>query len=168
MKRFVCILIFIFAVVSIFSEEIVTRADGTKVILFDDHTWIVQNESDLGSLAKLTKQYSPLLRKGIKATDSEIQISCEMLSQGWKYTMPRPKSAQAAWGNGDGRTTWYNGFWHNSKTGLYSVSTPQKRESGLYLGDNQDSSNSWRNGGSPALPDVFMFLLSDTGGPAFR
>ena len=79
--------------------------------------------------------------------------------------MPIPKSRQAAWENGDGRTTWYNGYWHNIKTNLYSNTTLQKKESGLYLGDNQNSSNTWRNGGSPKKPDIFMFLLSDSGGP---
>ena len=29
--------------------------------------------------------------------------------------MPQPKSRQAAWGNGDGRTTWFYGFWDNEK-----------------------------------------------------
>jgi hypothetical protein len=88
-----------------------------------------------------------------------------MLEQGWKYTMPSPKSTKAAWGVSDGRTTWYNGWWHYSISNGYSDSTPKKSASGLYLGDGQNSSNTWKNGGSPRRPDVYMFLLSKSGGP---
>jgi hypothetical protein len=158
----------IFCRYSAFSEEIVTKADGTKVILFDDHTWAIQNTADIKKSIDLVKHFKSFLRQGIKASENDYQIACEMYSQGWKYTMPRPKSSQAAWGNNDGRTTWYNGHWYNSKTNLFSETTPQKKDSGLYLGDNQNSSNSWRNGGSPRTPDIYMFLLSESGGPTYK
>ena len=165
--KFVFILVFL-SILYLHSEEIVTKADGTKVVLFDDHTWAIQNAGDGKSVTDLVKQFKPFLRQGIKASEREVEIACEMYSQGWKYTMPRPKSSQAAWGNGDGRTTWYNGYWYNSKSNLYSDTTPGKKESGLYLGDNQNSANTWRNGGSPKNPDVIMFLLSDSGGPVYN
>ena len=79
--------------------------------------------------------------------------------------MPNPKSAKAGWGVSDGRTTWWNGYWYNKMTKLYSDTTPIKKNSGLFIGDNQNSSGTWRNGGSPRGPDVYMFLLSDSGGP---
>ena len=167
MRKAIGFLAFFLLVCSLFSEEIVTRADGTKVILFDDHTWANQSIGEISDPNSILKQYKSFLRKGIAASDSDIQIACEMYSQGWKYSMPRPKSSQAAWGYGDGRTTWYNGYWFNSKTNLYSDTTPVKKESGLYLGDNQNSSNTWRNGGSPRKPDVYMFLLSESGGPLY-
>ena len=88
-----------------------------------------------------------------------------MYEQGWTYTMPQPKSPQAAWGVRDGRTTWYNGWWHNSNTGQYSSITPKKAFSGLYMGNAQNNSNTWRNGGTPRRPDIYMFLLSKSDGP---
>lgn len=167
MKRTLVSLFALFVLIPLCAEEIVTRADGTKVILYDDHTWANKKDNEINA-NEIIRNYKSFLRQGIKASEKEIQIACEMFSQGWKYTMPRPKSSQAAWGNGDGRTTWFKGYWYNSKTNLYSDITPIKKESGLYLGDNQDSSNSWRNGGSPMTPDIYMFLLSDSGGPIYK
>lgn len=51
--------------------------------------------------------------------------------------MPKPKSSQAAWGNFDGRTTWYYGYWYNVETKAYSKETPTKKSNGYYYGDNQ-------------------------------
>jgi hypothetical protein len=165
MKKLLTVLFLVLVFAQIYSEEIVKLNDGRKVVLYDDHTWAdIKNETSPNSL-DLVENYKQQLRKGISASDSDIKIACEMLAQGWKYTMPRPKSAQAAWGNSDGRTTWYNGFWYNSISNLYSVVTPTRKDSGLYLGDNQNTSNSWRNGGSPRKPDIYMYLLSDSGGP---
>lgn len=149
-----------------FSEEIVTLKNGTKVVIYDDHTWAEYNHNILTTteIVSKNKQY---LRLGINASEKEIIIACEMHEQGWIYTMPRPKSSKAAWGITDKRTTWYNGWWFNAKTNQYSDSTPYKSNSGLYLGDNQNSSNSWRKGGTPHKPDIYMFLLSKSGGPIF-
>jgi hypothetical protein len=165
MKKILVVLCLALFFTKIYSEEIVELNDGRKVVLYDDHTWAEIKKDTIQNNLDLVGKYKQQLRKGITATDSEIKTACEMLSQGWKYTMPRPKSAQAAWGNSDRRTTWYNGFWYNSISNLFSVETPTKRDSGLYLGDNQNSSNSWRNGGSPRMPDIYMYLLSDFGGP---
>lgn len=152
--------------ISLFSEEIVTRKDGTNIVLLDDHTWVEVNTTEL-STSDIVDKNKSFLRAGIPAADAEIIIACEMYEQGWTYTMPTPKSNKAGWGVSDGRTTWYKGWWYNSKTRLYSNTTPQKSSSGLYLGDNQNSKNSWSNGGSPRRPDVFMFLLSRSGGPRY-
>ncbi len=149
---------------NLFAEEIVTLKDGTKVVLYEDYTWSVFAESEL-SPDKIVNKNKQFLRSGISASDQEIIIACEMYEQGWTYTMPRPKSSKAAWGISDGRTTWYNGWWYNSKTGLYSDSTPQKSSNGLYLGDGQNNANTWRKGGTPNQPDIYMFLLSSRGGP---
>jgi hypothetical protein len=109
--------------------------------------------------------YPDYLRQGVDATESEISVAIEMYEQGWRYTMPTPKSAKAAWGVRDGRTTWYNGWWKNEKTQAYSSTTPHKNSDGNYIGDDINTSNSWRRGGSPGRPDVYMFLLSKSGGP---
>ncbi len=165
MNKKIVILISLLVVASnLFSEEIVTLKNGTKAVLYDDHTWSVITESGLSS-DEIVSKNKKFLRSGISATDQEILNACEMYEQGWTYTMPRPKSSKAAWGVTDGRTTWYNGWWYNSKTRLYSDSTPIKASSGLYLGDGQNSSNTWRNGGTPRRPDKYMFLLSKSGGP---
>jgi hypothetical protein len=113
----------------------------------------------------LTSAYPDYLRQGVNATEAEIAVATEMYEQGWRYTMPSPKSKQASWGNGDGRTTWYYGWWKNETTNQYSDTTPKKDASGKYVGDNVNSAYSWRRGGAPSRPDVYMFLLSKSGGP---
>jgi hypothetical protein len=105
------------------------------------------------------------LRQDVNATPEQITAAIEMYNQGWRYTMPEPKSAKAAWGVRDGRTTWYCSWWKNEKTGAYSSITPRKNEAGEYTGNGTNESGSWRRGGSPGRPDVYMFLLSSSGGP---
>ena len=121
MKKII-LLIITLVCLSLNSEEIVKTKDGKEIILYDDHTWIENKKVDNDY-----EKYLSQLRSGISASAQERVIACEMLSQGWKYTMPRPKSAQASWGNSDGRTTWWNGYWYNSQTDLYSNATPQKK-----------------------------------------
>jgi hypothetical protein len=104
------------------------------------------------------------LRQGVDATPEQIAIAVDMYNQGWRYTMPTPRSAQAAWGNTDRRTLWNNGGWRNEKTGAYSYGTPRKDNAGLYNGDRENTIGSERRG-SPGQPDVYMFLLSRSGGP---
>jgi hypothetical protein len=171
MKKASFIIIFLPLVLyNTFPETLVTLDDGRMVILFDDFTWKyfeqerpAENYTDIKD-----NEAPPYLRQGIKAAQEEIITAIEMYNQGWRYTMPRPRSAQAAWGNRDGRTTWWYGWWHNEKTNLYSQTTPKKSANGIYLGDNQNNAGSWRNGGSREWPDVYMFLLSTSGGPAQR
>src|SRR5262245_34346531 len=108
----------LFLVVSFFlpAEEIATTSDGRQVVLFEDHTWKPLESTSADDVTAARKT----LRPGAKATAAETQTAAEMRAQGWSYTMPQPKSAQARWGNRDGRTTWFNGFWQNTKTGHYS------------------------------------------------
>jgi hypothetical protein len=165
MNKKIIVLFFVLLIISnLFAEEIITRNDGSKIILYDDHTWGEVADSTL-SLEEIVNKNRANLRNGVSSSEAEILAACEMYEQGWTYTMPRPKSSKAAWGVSDGRTTWFNGWWYNSKTKKYSDTTPKKSSSGLYLGDKQNSSNTWSNGGSPGRPDVFMFLLSGSGGP---
>ena len=154
MNKTLFLILLFFTTLLIPAEETITLLNGKTVILYDDFTWGYFESTNP------EKDYS-----NIKATKQEIITAIEMYNQGWRYTMPRPKSNQAAWGNTDGRTTWWNGWWYNEKTNLYSKTTPQKTKNGLYLGDNQNNSHSWSNGGSPRTPDKYMFLLSSSGGP---
>lgn len=160
-KRFFLICFFVVFLYG-FAEETVTTKDGRSIILYDDHSWreVSNNKDDKAS------QYRKNLRQGVKASEEEIAQACEMYMQGWRYTMPEPKSKKAAWGNYDRRTTWFRGWWYNEKTKQYSDTTPKKAKNGLYLGDNQNNAYSWTNGGSPAYPDVYMYLLSSSGGPS--
>jgi hypothetical protein len=107
------------------------------------------------------------LRQGIQADVATQTTAVEMHKQGWRYTMPDPKSAQARWGNTDGRTTWWYGYWSNAKTNPAQVSKtqPQKNGCGLYYGDGQDLRGTWRRGGTAANPTKLEWLLSASGGP---
>jgi len=129
--------------------------NNKQIILFNDFTWnYVQS-------AETTSTDFSVLKNVPDATDAEKRQAVEMYKQGWRYTMPQPKSRQAAWGNRDGRTTWWYGGWVNEKLNRYSKTTPTKRENGLYLGDAQNNIGMWRNGGTPRDIDVYMLLLSE-------
>ncbi len=80
--------------------------------------------------------------------------------------MSSPKSAQAAWGNTDGRTTWWRGDCCNGSTDPIQVSAtrPQKRGNGLYYGDGQDLRDPWADGGARPCPTKLEWLLSASGG----
>jgi hypothetical protein len=110
----------------------------------------------------------PSLRGGITTDQQTINIALDMQNQGWEYIMPQPKSPEAAWGNTDGRTTWWNGYWYNIKTGQYSSITPYKKfnektNNVQYIG-NGINPQGWRRGGSPRRPNKFEWLLSKHGG----
>lgn len=111
----------------------------------------------------LTAQSIPsTLRQGVSADQSTINIAFEMQKQGWEYIMPQPKSAKAAWGVRDGRTTWWVGYWQNETTSQTSSTTPELSK-GKYIGDD-NGGRSWRRGGSPGAPSVLEWLLSKSGG----
>jgi len=148
------------------AQDIATTNDGRQIILNSDHTWKDVTKVEVNNIENLSI-YRKELRPNIKASEYDILIACELLSQGWKYIMPIPKSAKAAWGISDGRTTWWNGYWYNSKTKEYSSKNPIKNSKGIYVGDDNNQANTWRNGGSPLKPDTIMYLLSDNGGPSY-
>ena len=75
-------------------------------------------------------------------------IATELVTRGWTFVMPRPKSSAAKWGNTDARTTWWSGYWKNGDLDL--VSTAQPSESDSFKGDGNQPD--WRRGGSPASP----------------
>ena len=101
------------------------------------------------------------LRAGRDASEADIAIATELVTRGWTFVMPRPKSSQAKWGNTDARTTWWSGYWKNGDLDL--VSTAQPSESDGFKGDGEQPG--WRRGGSPASPSDVEWLCSESGGP---
>jgi hypothetical protein len=77
--------------------------------------------------------------------------------------MPEPKSHQAAWGNHDGRTTWWVGYWVNRRTGATSSSQPKMDSTGEFVGDG-NGFRAWRRGGTPRPPSKIEWLCSSYGG----
>jgi hypothetical protein len=92
-----------------------------------------------------------------------LQTALDLKHAGWTYVMPMPKSAQAAWGNRDGRTTWYVGYWTNLKTRSTSSLQPIRDDKGQWVGD-QKGIQAWRRGGSPPPPTQIEWLCSTSGG----
>jgi len=103
------------------------------------------------------------LRKGISCDDATTQTALELKRAGWTYNMPEPKSAKAAWGVRDGRTTWWVGYWTNERNNSRSSIQPTKNAQGQLVGDGQGN-RSWRRGGSPAAPSQIEWLCSKSGG----
>ena len=147
-------------------NNIATLPNGSKVILHADKTWeyheTVSYDYDFSKIEE--NQIPSILRQGISADKNTITTAVKMYLQGWKYSMPRPKSSQASWGNGDGRTTWWKGYWYNGKTNKYSQITPKAKTNGFYYGDDQKNKGYWGNGGSPRNPSKIEWLLSSFGG----
>src|SRR5436190_24378787 len=66
------------------------------------------------------------LRGGISCDETTLAAASVLAKDGWIYVMPKPKSPQAAWGNRDGRTTWWVGYWTNARTKATSGKQPVK------------------------------------------
>ena len=147
-------------------DQIVLLPNGKKVVLHTDKTWdYYEGLSYDYDFSKLKDNEIPdFLRQGITVDKATLTVAVEMYLQGRKRVMPEPKSAQAHWGNSDGRTTWWKGYWYNHKTAKYSRITPKKQSNGYYYGDGQNDKDEWRNGGSPAYPSKVDWLLSADGG----
>lgn len=163
----IVIAIFILFMPAVCAEDVIIQLEnGKKIVLHDDFTWeYLDTSTDDFDFSQIRDNVIPsFLRQGIAVKAETIRTAVEMYLQGWRYTMPRPKSKQAAWGNRDGRTTWFYGYWYNVKTGECSKETPVRKENGNYHGDYQDLRGYWRNGGSPRWPTKIEWLLSDGGG----
>jgi len=110
---------------------------------------------------KIDENQIPLeLRQTVNADRNTISTAIELRTQGWFYVPPQPKSRQAAWGNYDGRTTWWYGYWINKKNSKISARIPVKQQDGVYYGDGIDLRLIWRRGGSPIYPSKLELLLS--------
>jgi len=91
------------------------------------------------------------LRQGIDIDQKTLEYAVALHASGWRYTMPKPKNAEAKWGNYDQTTEWWYGYWCNEKTNQYSNTTPVLKD-GRYIGDNQYYRACWRTGGAPKSP----------------
>jgi hypothetical protein len=101
------------------------------------------------------------LRTGYSAKEKEITAATQLVQAGWQYIMPRPKSSKASWGNYDGRTTWWPGYWSNSGSGRTSINQP--KDSDNFRGDGTGTPG-WRRGGAPGPPTPVEWLCSKSGG----
>jgi hypothetical protein len=163
---FFLLLIFVATTLVFAADQTVQLDNGKQVVLHDDYTWeYVDTPKYDYDFSSIQDNVIPaFLRTGIGADAQTIKTAVEMYLQGWRYTMPVPKSAKAAWGYYDGRTTWFYGYWYNIKTKDYSKEVPVKKANGYYYGDGQNVQNYWRNGGSPRFPTKIEWLLSSEGG----
>ncbi|MCB0279626.1 MAG: hypothetical protein KDD94_09005 [Calditrichaeota bacterium] len=150
--------LFLFISICFSQEEAVTRS-GVTVLLFEDGTWR-KKEADAGLDAQLMRRIADLAQKH-QATKDETREAYELAAAGWRYTLPQPKSKQARWGNSDGRTTWWYGYWYNRQTNAYSQKIPKQSQAGLWLGDNQNNKGSYRRGGSPRYPTAIELILTE-------
>ena len=51
-------------------------------------------------------------------------LAKKLRDAGWEFMLPYPKSKAAAWGKTGGTTTWWPGYWRNSRLGTTSRSQP--------------------------------------------
>ncbi|MFZ9881491.1 MAG: endonuclease/exonuclease/phosphatase family protein [Phycisphaerales bacterium] len=93
------------------------------------------------------------------APAADKKLAGELRDAGWAYMLPEPKSKSARWGNKDSRTTWWPGYWKNTKTGAMSVAQPSGRG---FMGDGQQKPK-WRDGGSQGPVTWVEWLCSEQG-----
>ena len=142
---------------SVFAQTTAVTESGDKVELFKDGTYRKDSQPKVNDeLRSRIKQ----IGDKCSASASDIEEAALLAAQGWRYTLPRPKSRQAAWGNNDGRTTWLYGYWENIDTNEYSAKKPQLGQSGIFIGDGQKLKGYYRNGGSPPYPTKIETILS--------
>lgn len=158
--------IFSFQNITLAQDQIVSLANGRKIVVHVNKTWdYFEGVSYNYDFTKLSNNHIPsFLRGGIAADKQTLVSAVKMYLQGWRYTMSKPKSSQACWGNYDGRTTWWKGYWYNNKTHKYSRRRPTKATDGYFKGDSQNDKDYWSNGGSPSTPSKIDWLLSSSGG----
>jgi hypothetical protein len=115
--------------------------------------------------AQMTNSIPSELRAGNFSCDkATIDTALAIKHAGWTHIMPQPKSPQAAWGNRDGRTTWWVGYWINVKTDSTSSIQPTKDNTGgQWVGDSKGV-RYWRRGGSPPRPTKIEWLCSNSDG----
>lgn len=116
------------------------------------------------SIAESTNAIPSELRSTKNSIDkTTIESALQFKKAGWTFVMPEPKSPQAVWGNRDGRTTWWIGYWLNEKTKETSSTQPNKDSNGKLTGDGKGAL-AWRRGGTPPPPSKIEWLCSKSGG----
>ena len=151
-----CCILMLFGT-SVFAQTAAVTESGDKVLLFKDGTYRKNNQSKIDN--ELSSRIKEIGNK-CSASENDIEEAILLAAQGWRYTLPRPKSRQAAWGNTDGRTTWLYGYWENIDTNEYSSKKPKLGQSGIFIGDGQKLKGYYRNGGSPSYPTKIETILS--------
>jgi len=58
------------------------------------------------------------------ASRQDQEAARKLRDAGWEYMLPYPKSKAAAWSKKGGTTTWWPGYWRNTKLGTTSRSQP--------------------------------------------
>ena len=116
------------------------------------------------AFAQSSNSIPPDLRSASFACDRDtIRLALDLKHAAWTYNMPEPKSPQAAWGNTDGRTTWWIGYWTNKRDRSTSSTQPKTNDAGKLAGDDKGV-RAWRRGGSPPTPTKIEWLCSESGG----
>ncbi len=113
--------------------------------------------------AQNTNSHPEVRQFSFPCDKTTIERAVALHRAGWVYIMPQPKSPQAAWGNRDGRTTWYVGYWLNERAHVTSLTQPVKDDKGEFVGDGSGGPR-WRRGGSPFAPTKIEWLCSKAGG----
>ena len=152
---FFCILALF--VTSVFAQTTATTESGDKILLFKDGTY---RKNDQPKVDNELKSRIKQIGNQCSASENDIEEAYLLAIQGWRYTLPQPKSRQAAWGNSDGRTTWWYGYWENIDTNAYSSKKPKLGQSGIFIADGQKLKGYYRNGGSPSYPTKIETILS--------
>lgn len=141
------------------AQTIAITTAGDTVYLHNDGSY-QKKEAPKKENTRL-KSNTENLGKKYSASSREVEEAYSLAAQGWRYNLPQPKSPQAAWGNSDGRTTWWYGYWKNSQTGKHSSTKPKLSKTGIWAGDDQNLAGYYRRGGSPAYPSRVERILSD-------
>lgn len=141
------------------AQTTAVTSTGDTIFLYNDGTYQKKEKPEKKNLR--LKSNIESLGKKYSASSREIEESYSLAAQGWRYTLPQPKSAQAAWGNSDGRTTWWYGYWKNSQTSKHSSTKPKRSNAGIWVGDDQNMAGYYRRGGSPTYPSKVELILSD-------
>jgi hypothetical protein len=118
---------------------------------------------DLGSPETADPVRVQLRPASFPSDRATMELALELKRAGWTYIMPQPKSMQARWGNVDGQTIWWVGYWTNERDDTSSSIQPQKGARGHFIGDGKGSRH-WRRGGSPPTPSQIEWLCSESGG----
>ena len=149
--------IFLLLISTTFAQTTAVTESGDEVILFKDGTYRKNSTPKIDNDLKLRIEQ---IGNECSANKKDIEQAYLLAVQGWRYSLPQPKSNQAAWGNTDGRTTWFYGYWKNTNTKEYSSTMPQLGKSGVWVGDKQNNKGYYRKGGSPRYPTKTERILS--------
>jgi len=95
-----------------------------------------------------------------EASVATVNTALRLKAHGWRYIPPRPKSPQAAPDNPDRRTTWYLGYWHNTKTGATLQHVPKGSTRKETPFSDPTAPTRWRTGGPPPPMTPLQQLLS--------